>query len=344
MRFLLELLPLMLWTGMWVAGGWMLAATSFHLRRSENSLVGAAIGLVLETWLANLLAHVLPVVVSFWLSAGIICLAGVVSGVVFRRELDFELSWRPWCVLGGLSLIFTLIGRGLGIFDDYQNLPTISLMAAGDVPPHFALNPSLNFGYHYFLLLFAAQLMRLGSIFPWTALDVGRGLIMALPLMLAALWANRLTRSRLAGVLTGAMLAFAGGARWLLLFLPPTWLKHVSDNITLIGSASTSAPSLAQAMLGNWKIDGAGPIAFPFAFYTGINQPYVMAYTGISGSGILILLLVLLTANRRRYWGAEIILAAVLASLALANEIAFLLLMFGFMLITGIWLLHITIP
>ena len=85
-------------------------------------------------------------------------------------------------------------------------------MAAGDVPPHFALNPSLNFGYHYFLLLLAAQFMRIGSMFPWSALDLGRGLILVLPLMLAALWAYRFTRQRMAGALSAFMLAFAGGA------------------------------------------------------------------------------------------------------------------------------------
>ena len=293
-------------------------------------MVGVAVGLILETWLSNLLAHGLPIAGAFWLSALLIFGAGTLSGIAFRRELRIEFSWQQWCLLGALTLVFVLIGRGLGIFDDYQNLPTISLMAAGDVPPHFALNPSLNFGYHYFLLLFAAQLMRLGDMFPWTALDVGRGLLMALPLVLAGIWARRVTRSRLAGVLAGAMMAFAGGSRWLLLFLPQAWLQHISDDITLIGSASTSAPSLAQAMLTNWKIDGAGPIAFPFAFYTGINQPYVMGYTGISGSGILILLVLLITANRGRHWAAGIIVCALMASLALANEIAYLLLMFGF--------------
>ncbi|MGE5073995.1 MAG: hypothetical protein ACM3MF_11255, partial [Anaerolineae bacterium] len=224
-----------------------------------------------------------------------------------------------------------------GIFDDYQNLPTISLMATGDVPPHFALDPSLNFGYHYLLLLFAAQLMRLWQMFPWTALDVARGLVMALPLVLAGLWAYRLTRSHLAAVLTGAVLALAGGARWLLLLLPPGLLQSISQHISLIGSASSSASSLAEAMLTTWKVDGSGPIQFPFAFYTGINQPYVMAYTGISGSGVLILLVLLLTANRQRHWAGVILQAVLLAALAIANEIAFLLMLLGFGIVLAAW-------
>ena len=53
----------------------------------------------------------------------------------------------------------------------------------------------------------------------------------------------------------------------------------------------------------------AGPIPFPFAFYSGINQPYIMAYTGIAGSGILIFLLLLLTGSMLTHqlsaYGAE---------------------------------------
>ncbi len=337
---MLDLLPVIVWAALWGIGGWLLALSLFHLKPHETAFVGLGIGLVLETWLANLLAHIVSIAPASWLSAVLLCAAGAAAFFLLGSGTSIVSSWRLWAVLAIVFAVFTMIGRGLGIFDDYQNLPTISLMATGDVPPHFALNPSLNFGYHYFLLLFAAQLMRLGSMFPWTALDIARGLIMALPLGLAGLWAFRLTRSQLASVLTGGMLAFAGGTRWLLLFLPSSVLAYVSNNIKLIGSASTSAPDLAAALLGNWKIDGAGPIPFPFAFYTGINQPYVMAYTGISGSGILILLLLLLTFNRTLHWAASLVLAALIAALAIANEIALLLLLLGFSIVVVVWLLR----
>ncbi len=339
MKFILDIVPLLGWAALWTAGGWMLAASLFRLRRGETAMVGLGIGLVLQTWLANLLAHELQFAVAAWISAAIVLLAGGLSAFAFRRNLRFEISITQWFWLGALTLLFNATGRGLGIFDDYQNLPTLSIMAAGDVPPHFALNPTLNFGYHYFLLLFAAQFMRLGNMFPWSALDLGRGLILALPLMLAALWAYRFTRHRIAGALTAFMLAFAGGTRWLMLMLPQAWLNHISNNITLIGSAADTAPTLSQALLTNWKIDGGGPVSFPFAFYTGINQPYVMGYTGISGSAILVMLLLLLTANRRRHWTAGILTAVLIASLALTNEIAFLLIGFGFVLAALLWMI-----
>ncbi len=109
-----------------------------------------------------------------------------------------------------LTFLFISIGRGLALFDDYQNIPTASLMATGDIPPHFALDPHFSFNYHYLLLLFAAQFMRIDSMVPWTALDASRGLIIALPLVLAWLWTYRMTRNRVASVLTSIMLMFAG--------------------------------------------------------------------------------------------------------------------------------------
>jgi len=342
MKTILELLPFLVWAALWFAGGYLLAASLFRLRRAETAMIGLGFGLVLQTWLANLLAHVLPVDAAFWLSSDLVLLGGLIAQFTVRRSLRFVFSFSisQWLLLGALTLLFNAIGRGLGIFDDYQNLPTVSLMATGDIPPHFALNPSLNFGYHYFLLLFAAQVMRLGHMFPWSALDSARGFVLALPLMLAGLWAYRLTRNHLASFLTVLMLAFGGGARWLLLLLPTAWLNHISENIKMIGSGALTAPTLVEALLTNWRIDGAGPLPFPFAFYTGVNQPYIMAYTGISGSAILILLLLLLTANRWRHWSAGILTSMLIATLAIANEVAFGLIGVGFALVIIAWMVR----
>ncbi len=338
MKTILDLLPLLAWALLWIAGGWLLTAALFRLRRGETALVGFGVGLVLQAWLANLLGHFLPVIPAFWVSAGLVFLGGIGAAAVFRRDLQLEFSISQWILFGMLVLLFNAIGRGLGIFDDYQNLPTISLLATGDIPPHFALNPSLNFGYHYLLLLVAAQFMRLGHMFPWSSLDLVRGIFLALPLMLVGLWAYRMTHNRAAAFLSSFMMAFAGGARWLLLFLPQSALAYVSSNITLIGSASTSASNLSDAMLSPWKIDGAGPLPFPFAFYTGINQPYIMAYTGIAGSAVLILIMLLMTAGRLRHWSANILIAALIAALAIANEVAFGLIGLGFLVVILAWM------
>jgi hypothetical protein len=270
-------------------------------------------------------------------------IGGLVAVFVVKRKnikINFSFSFNHWLILFLLTVLFISIGRGLALFDDYQNLPTISLMATGDIPPHFALDPHFSFNYHYFLLLFATQFMRLGSMFPWTALDASRGLIIALPLMLAWLWAYRMTRNRIASMLTSVMLMFAGGARWLLLLLPQPILQLISNQITLIGSASVTAPDLVRAMLSNWKIDGDGPIPFPFAFHSGIFQSYVMnGFTGISGMAFIIVLLLLLTAQRWRNPFAGVITFILFSSLALTNEVLFGLIGLGFIFAAIVWII-----
>lgn len=320
---------LCVWGALWAFGGYALALGLFRLRRVESPMVGLGLGIVLQSWSANLLARVVPIPLAFWLAAALVFFGGLAAVLARRRFSLPRPSVSQLALLGGITLLFFAIGRGLGLFDDYQNLPTLSLMAAGDVPPHFALDPALRFGYHYLLLLFAAQAMRVGQILPWSALDLTRGLIMALPLILAGLWAFRITNRWLPAFLSSCAVAFAGGARWLLLLLPSPWLARISGEIILIGSAASSASDLAEAMISPWKIDGAGPLPFPFAFYSGINQPHVMGYTGIAGSGVLILLLLLLTAERWNGKGAIVVTGALIAALAIANEIAFLLLGLG---------------
>src|SRR5512135_2173158 len=119
MSVLFDILPALLWAALWWIGGWLLALAFFRLRRNETAVVGFAIGLVLEVWLANLLAHVLPVLLASLLSAVLLLVAGAVAVRALHRPMQVDFPWRLWIVFGALFLVFTLIGRGLGIFDDY---------------------------------------------------------------------------------------------------------------------------------------------------------------------------------------------------------------------------------
>jgi len=150
------------------------------------------------------------------------------------------------------------IGRGLVIFDDYQNLPTISMMATGDIPPHFSLDPSLRFGYHYFLLLLSAQFVRLGDMYPFTALDLARALTFGLMIILLALWVRRVTRSRIAGWLAGMVMAFTGGMRWLLLLFPASLLDKIASQTQLMGSGLDTGKEFLKNLVSPWIIDGSG--------------------------------------------------------------------------------------
>ncbi len=127
-----------------------------------------------------------------------------------------KVQWSKWLLFIVAVFIFTLIGRGLGMLDDFQNLPTVSIMATGDIPPHLPGAPDVHYGYHYFLILLGVQFMRVASAAPWTALDLARGLTLALAIALAGLLALRLTRNKTVAWLSAAFFAFASGTRWLL--------------------------------------------------------------------------------------------------------------------------------
>ena len=119
-------------------------------------MVGLGIGLIVETWLANVLAQTIPVMVAFWLAAVLTLLGGLIAVILMKRKtvkINFSFSLSQWLILFLLTILFISIGRGLALFDDYQNLPTISLMATGDIPPHFALDPHFSFNLSLFITL-----------------------------------------------------------------------------------------------------------------------------------------------------------------------------------------------
>src|SRR5688572_22518082 len=241
----LNFFSLILLLALWALGGWLIVARIFDLEPHERGLIGLGVGLTIATLLANILARFLPTTAAFWLAAALTPGLGAVLAWPLKRELFPKEAFQPaqWALFGLAVFFFTLIGRGLGIFDDYQNLPQISSMALGDIPPHFAFDPSLLWSYHYFLLLVAAQFTRLADAPPWVALDLARGLTLTLALALAGMLAYQLTHSRVAAALSVSFLFFAGGARWILLLLPARLLQAASSDITLIGSGADTGPN-----------------------------------------------------------------------------------------------------
>ena len=223
------------------------------------------------------------------------------------------------------------------MLDDFQNMPTVSIMATGDIPPHFPGGPDVRYGYHYFLILLGVQFMRVASAAPWTALDLARGLTLALAIAYVGLLGWRLTRSKTVAWISAAFFAFASGTRWLLLLLPGALLNRISSALTLIGSGSDTASNLFEALARPWAVAGNGPISFPFAFVNGVNSPAIMAHHGYGVSAGLLMLLTLLLAGKQTTWKAGISLTILLASLALANEVEFILLYFGMVLVAILW-------
>ena len=337
-----DILLLVLWAFLWLAGGILIIHSLFNIKNEEKLLLGAAAGLVLENWLANIISRLVEVQVGFWLAPVFIFVIGVF--LAYKSGEYKNLSLRKiffsveafWLLT--LVIFFTLIGRGLPIFDDFQNLPTISRMAAGDVPPHFALNPELNFGYHYFLLLVSAQVARIGGVFPAVALDLARSFFLVVTVMLGGKFVYRLTASRVAEGLGVLFLLFSSGARWLFFLFPVEYQSGFNAQVQLIGSGADTGTNLYDALIKPWMIE-AGPIAFPFAFASGINPPLIMALGGVGASAAAIVLMILMTFNARKGRPAFLSTGIFFASLALADEVWFFLLGGGMLLsaITIIW-------
>jgi len=341
----LDLLLTLLLTASWGLGGWLLVRHAFHLRTHERLPGGLAAGFVLFISLSGLLAIVLPVPWIFWAAALLVLVAGLLtawrSNVRPWLELGELRAWPILLVLLGVTILYTLILRGQAIFDEYLHLPLISNMAAGDIPPHFYLNPDFYFAYHYGIQLYAASLVRLGGFFPWSAWDISRALAFAFTLTLGWLLLRRWTGSRMAATLGALLLGFGGGARWLLLLLPAPLLSWVSQHVHLEGTGWDTAPTLLEALRRNWVFEGGGPLPLPFAFHNGIFVPanFVLGSTGALPFAIILLLLLLLPVRRFKPVGL-VAWSLCFAALALAAEHWFAFLWLGIAISLGLAVLR----
>ena len=339
-----ELILWLILSSLWFAGGALISANLFSLRPRERLFVGMATGWLLSIVFSNLLAQFLPLSLAYWTAALLVFLLGLASawqaGYRPRRpamKFSTRGPLRQWLALIGpqslaflaLLLLFTQINRGLSIFDDFANLPIVSMIAAGDYPPHFYLDPTRLLDYHYGLHLFAASLVRVGGFFPWSAFDISKALSLALTIMLAWLWFRRFVKSTSALLSGAALVIFGSGARWLLLFLPAGLLDAISSNIELIGSAQQTGPDLLTVLQATWKIVGDGPVPFPFAFVNGIFTPLTFQLSGMGALPMLTLFLLLLLAQRKWRVFPALIFGLALSSLALTGEHMFVIIYSG---------------
>lgn len=325
----LGLLALLALLAIWTVGGSLLASTGFRLGRRELPLVGLALGVTLSIWLANLFGRWMAPTAAFWSASLAVPAAGLLAARRSKLKVAALADAGGWGLLViALALAGTsiLVGRGIGILDDRKNLSFISTMAAGDIPPHFYMNPEVVPAYHYGFQLFGAMLMRTAGMFPWSAFDVAKGLAAGLTLTLAALVGWRVTHRGLGSAVAALVVGLASGSRWLLLFLPQGLLRSISSQVTLWGSAATTAPNLYDALATGWVVGDGPPVPIPFAFVNGILEPFVLGSQAGPGSlSLVVLLLVILVLPRARHWLSAAILIPVLAGWALISEAEFVL-------------------
>ena len=319
----LALIPWLFVFLLWWLGGWLVASHLFRLERHERLGIGFGLGLVGYLWFANLLGHWFAPEIAFFGAGLAVFVIGVISTWTDKRP------WFDWGdvkiwpgIVAGLVLlaVFLQISRGLTIFDEPKNLTITSLMATGDIPPHYYMNASYYFRYHYGFQILGSTLMRLGGMFPWSASDVSKSIVFAYALLLGSLLSKRYIR-HLAGIFAVPLvLAFASGTRYLLLLLPAGVLQRLDPLISLQGTSANINLPFSQALFANWTLDGGPPRPFPFAFLNGIFPPLVMAHAGSYALSVIIIGLILLLAQRQRNQWALLVMAVLFAMWGLTWE------------------------
>jgi len=336
----LDILPWLIAALMWFAGGWLLATHAFNLERRERPMVGLVLGLVGYNFFANLLGHWLPADWAFVSSGVCTLMLGLAFAWKGKRPLldwhDLASTWTQFVVFLLITIAFLLISRGVALFDEPKNLTIISRMATGDIPPHFYLNSDFYFRYHYGFQLFAASLMRIGGLLPWSAFDLAKSIVFALTLLLTSLLAQRHSNKPWAGPIAAFVIAFASGTRYLLLLVPQIKLALLDSTIHMLGTSQNGVP-FSQALIQGWSLDGGPPTPIMFAYVNGIFPPLTMQQAGsnILSSAIIILLLLAFPRIARRL--AWIPLGLVLALWALAWESSYGLFAIGGAVALVLW-------
>ena len=331
----------------WI-GGWLLATHTLRVRGRERLVAGLALGVVLYTVLCNLLAYLMGSTWAFILAAFVVLGLGLGSAWKSKKpwlDPDDLQAWLQVLIIFIIGAVFTLMLRGLAIWDDYHNLPVVSTIAAGNLPPNFYLDPSIPLSYHYGLHVFAASMVSLGGLTPWSAWDFARGFTTALAIVIAWLWFKRVTRSDLSAYFGATLLTFGSGTLWLLSLLPNKLLTWVSAHAPLANAALDSGPTLAANLSRPFLFEGGPSLPMPFSFLGSLFAPVVVNWTGIGSLYLVCIYLLLLENERKRFSVIPILVSGlVLALMALNAEHVYALFLAGLFLVIlvyGFWNWHI---
>ncbi len=308
---------------MWSIGGTWLVTSIFELEKHESPILGFATGLVFYLWLTNIFGHFLSADLAFLLPAPLI----LVLGFIFKRlnpkkkiEIPLRTVLFQMFIFLLLTGFFTLIGRGLAIFDERKNLSLISLMANGDIPPHNPLNPLTFYQYHYGSQLLGASLVKIGGFLPWSAFDISKGIYWALTILLIYILIRRFTSKNWVALLLTGVYPFLTGTRYLLMLLPENFLANLDSKITLLGSSQDMGLPFSKALFADWVIGGGPPGAYPYGFINGILKPLIMSHSGTETLALAIVLMIWLLVSVKSQPAAKWMLGILFAQLALTWE------------------------
>lgn len=290
-------------------------------------LVGVGAGILVESWIANILGRFLDPLLAFWLSAIIVFISGILFCLpLFRQKVRFKdlfpiVPWQ-WITFIILFYIFFMISRGMSIWDEFKTLPLVSMIASGDIPPHFPYDTSVVLDEHYLRYLIAGQFMRVGDFYPWTSLSFLKALGLSLSTVLVVTWVGKITKNILAGIAGGVFHVLAGGTRWLLLLFPPSIIDKFDTVINRIGSGLSSGADLRTALISPWAAQGMAPLPIPFAFTNGLIKPSILG-VGWDNITFLILIVLFFLYNKAKDIKSFALVAILFASMGLMDETTF---------------------
>jgi hypothetical protein len=324
---------------LWTIGGYFLAFRIFKLLPGENLIAGFGVGLSVYIFLSNITARFFDPMIGFSLPAILIFGAGFLA---VRRNIPnpFHEKQRSQIILIILGFAFTIfffmISRGVSLYDDYRNLPIISQMGRGIIPPTYESMATM--GNHYGFQLYSASLMALGGFFPWSAFDLSKAIVWGYTIILVYLIAKRYLVTWWKSAIAAGLFVFAGGTRYLLLLLPPAWNNRLDALINLRGTSSSMDAPFSLALRLPWTLDGGPPGSYLFGFMNGIYPNYVLAHAGTGTLSLTFFMLFwILIQKERSKWSAAIY-TIIFSSWALTWESSYGLFGLG-MGITAIWLL-----
>jgi hypothetical protein len=334
-----DFLPWLLIAALWITGGWLLVTHVFRLDKRERVISGVGLGLLAYLWTANVLGHWLSAQYAFTWAGILIFLSGAASAWKSKAPLLNLKDLTVWkALLIGLILIavFVRIGKGISLFDEHKNLSLISTMGAGNIPPRYFMNSLINYAYHYGFQMLGASLMQIGGLTPWSAFDLSKAFIGTLAVMLSYLIGRRYTNNELGGIVLAGALLFATGTRYLMLFLPPTFLQSFDPLLELQGSAAELGVSFSGTLTQPWLVDGGPPLPFPFGYMNGITSwpLFVAAQAGPSTMALSIFLMIWLLHDRTKGVISIFILSILFALWALSWETSYALFIAGVGLVT----------
>lgn len=325
------------WVLSWFLGGYWVVKSAFRLQPDEETFVGLAAGIIFQVVLSSILGQFLPFYLTTWLASAFIGIGGFL--LAWRMgHLSIVKPTKTWIFFVVIFIVAFGMARGLAIFDDYAHLPTISTIAAGYFPPRFVYDKDISYSYHYFLILFSAQIMRILNWQPWNAFDITRSISFSIAIILGAIWGKRVIGRGIGMIIGSIPIAFAGGARWLLLLIPSHYLNQIGRSVTMLGSGVASGHSLAEALFNPWVIEGGPLINYPFAFVNGILHPGILMLNGANGlmSYVIIFVLLLISQRWKQPILASLVTTLILAGSYLINESDMIFWLAAIVLVTGV--------